>query len=135
MPYPMRPWPTLKQFIEKAEQEFGATVETSPTIPVGPRGPAPIKYLRRDARFAVLPNIADHEVVQPSVLRSLCNQLGIPLHTFDLPFREAAQPPPTRPYGARRPWEGSLRSSWRGSRFRVWNLVEGGEVEGMERTP
>ena len=49
---------------------------TSPTI--GPRGEVYFRYLARGAgSFAILPDIADDDVLLPTVVMSLCNQLGL----------------------------------------------------------
>jgi len=85
MAYPLVPMPTLGEFIARATTEFAATLQTTARDPVGPRGPARIRYLQRSpGMFAILPDLADTDPLTPSVLHTLCDQLSIPPETFGL---------------------------------------------------
>jgi hypothetical protein len=69
--------PTLGEFIESAKRN-GVTLQLSTTLTVGPHGPVQIRYLYRKqtGNIAVLPDIPDSEVLVPSLVRSLSQQLG-----------------------------------------------------------
>ena len=77
MAHPMAPMPTLRQFVESAESK-GVKLKSSTTPTVGPKGPVTIRYLHREDtdNIAVLPDIPDGEVLVPSLVRSLSQQLG-----------------------------------------------------------
>ena len=73
----MAPMPTLQEFVKSAENK-GAKLKLSTTLTVGPHGPVQIRYLFREdsGNIAVLPDIPDSEVLVPSLVRSLSQQLG-----------------------------------------------------------
>lgn len=83
MAYPFIQWPTLDEFIEKTTTEYGAELKTASSSPSG-------KYLVRTVsgqkKVAYLPNIQGKDRLSPTVLRSLCDQLSIPLKDFGLIF-------------------------------------------------
>lgn len=81
MAYPFIQWPTLKQFVDKAKGSHGAKEVGIKGALVGPRGPVAVMALEREGKCAVLPD-DDGQRLSPTVLRSLCNRLGIPLSAF-----------------------------------------------------
>ena len=86
MAYPFQPALTLGEFVARAVAEFGCALEVAARDPVGPRGPTRIRYLQRgSSSFVVLPGtMTDDDVLTPTVLRSLCERLGIPASAFGL---------------------------------------------------
>ena len=77
--------PTLGEFVKRAKQEFGAT-ERSVTLGGG-RGPSTIQVLERrgsDVNYVPIPTLPSGAILTPTVLRSLCRQLGIPPSEFGL---------------------------------------------------
>jgi hypothetical protein len=78
--YPFTKLPSLDGFIRKAQEEFGAEMKTVESR--GPRGPVTHVYLVRDGKLAVVPEMVDDGCLPPSVVRSLCERLGLPLDAF-----------------------------------------------------
>ena len=89
MAYPMVPMPTLREFIRKVAPH-GVTLEKTTSTTVGPRGEVYFRYLARGTgSFAILPDVADDDVLTPTVVMSLCSQLGLScgdLFGFTLPL-------------------------------------------------
>ena len=86
MPYPMAQVPRAGDFIAKAEA-LGAQLRNVDGL-VGPRGPAPIRYLQleRDGRVRrtePLPE-SDDEQVFWDLARRLCRQLGLDPRDLDI---------------------------------------------------
>ncbi len=81
MAYPFIKWPTLKEFVDKAKREFGAKETTVSGTLIGPRGPVTVVALEREGKCAVLPD-DDGQRLTPTMLRSLCNRLGMSLEPF-----------------------------------------------------
>jgi hypothetical protein len=90
------PWSlTLRQFLEKIERELGAEYIT--LYAVGPRGRANISYYLRKGSpelFATVLEIDPDAELTPTVLRSICAQLGIPPDIIGLEEEEPYFPPP-----------------------------------------
>ena len=87
MAYPFAPALTLAEFIQRASTEFAAQVITPVIDLIGPRGSVKVRYLMRkvdgETLVAAIPSdIADTTMLVPTVIRSLCAQLKIPLVPF-----------------------------------------------------
>lgn len=82
------PWRlTLRQFLEKVEQEYGSRPQEGTLWIRGARGTETFKYLGRTVtieQFAVLQDLDPDVELSPHVLRSLCNQIGVPPEDFGL---------------------------------------------------
>jgi hypothetical protein len=81
--YPFGPMPTLGEYVQKAREQ-GCTLGTTTAHIVG-RPDQEVRYLSRSGPphlVAVLPAISDEDRLTPSVVRSLSNQLAIPLSAF-----------------------------------------------------
>jgi hypothetical protein len=91
----LHPWSlTLRQFLERVEREFGARRYS--LVMVGPQARAEIFFVTRQVateHFAALLEIDPEDELTPSVLRSLCVQLGIPPEHFGLETEEPYVPP------------------------------------------
>lgn len=76
--------PTLSDFIDRVQRDFGGELGTTEGL-VGPRGPERLsRIVRPNKRFAILPDIRVGDLLLPSMVRSLCAQLGIPSEAFGL---------------------------------------------------
>jgi hypothetical protein len=90
MPYPFTQMPTLGEFIARVtSDEYKAKIKKIKTTLIGPRGNANIEFLIRTgkdgkAKIAIIPCIREDEHLNPSILRSLCNQLDISPVDFGL---------------------------------------------------
>lgn len=91
MTYPCSPMPSLGEFIKRAQEEFGATLNECGGNVMTPKGAVHGRYLERSVgkihKRAVLPETLKPEsILEPNYLRSLCRRLGIdPNHFgFDL---------------------------------------------------
>ncbi len=81
MAYPFAQWPTLAGFIARVKADFkGVEIQPKPVL-FGPRGPTTIVGLKVGERVAILPE-DDGRRMPPSVVRSLCNRLGIDPEVF-----------------------------------------------------
>jgi hypothetical protein len=82
-PVPFGEQPTLRDFIEKA-QELGAELKQSPTVMDGPNGPVRFAYLWFDAdRFVPLPNLSYDEHLPPDVVDHMARRrLKLPTEEF-----------------------------------------------------
>jgi len=76
--------PSLREFLQAAQGRYGAMVGATASPTIGPKGSVTFRYLRRETRLAILPDISDDAVLTPDVLRSLCVQLNIPPQDFGL---------------------------------------------------
>jgi len=80
------PWSlTLRQLLDKIERDYGG--EISSFFVLGSRGSARITVLRRKVstdRLATILDLDPDEELSPTLLRSLCIQLGIPPEDFGL---------------------------------------------------
>jgi hypothetical protein len=81
--YPFQPAITLREFLARVER-LDVTVHTMDEPTIGSRGPVYYRYLVKGASFVVLPEIEDHDLLTPDVLRSLCDRLAIPKVEFSL---------------------------------------------------
>jgi hypothetical protein len=87
MAYPFTNFPTLDEFIEHVKSRYGAELITLEGKITGPRGATEINSLFiKPKKFVIIPDIKPKEPLHPNTLRSLCNQLGIPLKDFGLPL-------------------------------------------------
>jgi hypothetical protein len=88
------PWEvTLRQVLEKIERDFGG-VQT-PLFAIGPRGRTDISYLKRAPElFATILGVDLDEELTPTVLRSVCVQLGVPPDLFGLEMEKPYYPDP-----------------------------------------
>ena len=68
--------PTLREFVERA-QEYGCVLKQE-TFIIGPKGPEVWRYLKRGDRLAMLPDIGDDELIVPTKLRSMIDELNLP---------------------------------------------------------
>lgn len=82
MPVPLPGFPTLGEFIRKAE-EFGAIVKHA-SITEGPDGPIRFSYLWiSDERFVELPpNLSSDTRIPPDTIDRLARRLRIPARYF-----------------------------------------------------
>ncbi len=78
----MTPMLTLREFIEKVSSDHGVEFKEREEPITGPRGDVILRYLQRDSRIVPLVDIDEGEVLTPTVLRSLCQQLDIPCEEF-----------------------------------------------------
>ena len=78
----MAQMPTLGDFVQAATENHGA--QLSGVESLGPRGQVAHRYLIREGKLAVLPEVEDDDVLAPTVVRSLCNRLGIDPGDFGL---------------------------------------------------
>lgn len=82
MPVPLPEFPTLREFISRAE-EFGASVRHVPAITEGPEGPVRFSYLWIDTdRFVELPNLPTDTRLPPDTIDRLARRLKIPAQEF-----------------------------------------------------
>ncbi len=85
MPYPMAPMLTLAEFLHRVQQEYGVEVKTTEHTPVGLKGEAPIRYMKREGRpIVILPDIDDADRLTPTTLSNFCRLLKIPATEFGL---------------------------------------------------
>ena len=86
------PWSlTLRQLLETIERDFGGV--RTPLYALGPRGRTDLSYMLRSAdQFATLLELDPDEELAPSLVRSLCVQLGIPPEVFGLEQEEPYRP-------------------------------------------
>ena len=87
MAYPFIQLPTLSEFVARVTSEYKAQIKTINMS--GPRGPIKVEVLFRAGmdgknKFAVIPDLKNDDHLIPTVLRSLCTQLGIPPKDFGL---------------------------------------------------
>jgi hypothetical protein len=76
MASPFRSFPTLRELVEQAKKQ-GCREGRIDGI-VGPRGPAPARYLAgKDGVIKILPNIADDEHLAPSEIANIVRVLKI----------------------------------------------------------
>jgi hypothetical protein len=82
------PWElTLRQFLEKAQRDYGVARKMVASPLLGPTGPVRFGYLERMdvvEAFALMLGINEDDVLTPTVLRSLCRQLQLPPEDFHL---------------------------------------------------
>ena len=83
MPYPFMKAPTYGELIGRLQNDYGVNVKKS-GINYGPRGAVRFRYLERvDHPIYILPDVADDtKRVVPSIIRGICNTLGLPLKDF-----------------------------------------------------
>ena len=89
--YPFSPMPTLGEFVARVTSKYKGKIIKSDGSLIGPRGKTEVKSLVRTGedgmeRIAVIPDLKEHDILVPHVLRSLCIQLDIPLKDFGLPL-------------------------------------------------
>jgi hypothetical protein len=88
------PWSlTLRQFLDLVERETGGRLRTF--FALGPRGTTQIEvFVGTDpaTHFAVIYDLEPDEELAPSVLRSLCIQLGFPPDLVGLDPEEPYEP-------------------------------------------
>lgn len=88
MPYPFGPSIRFDEFLRKAKESFGVTVELTDGELVGPRGGGRVSHLRRTVGgqtfLAPMPDLEQDGFLLPTVLRSLCARLDLPLKEFGL---------------------------------------------------
>lgn len=86
------PWQlTLRQFLEKVEQEHGAAQRLR--FAVGPRGKAEISFIALSPEHLTpILGIDPEEELTLTALRSACEQLGIPPELFGLEHEEPYDP-------------------------------------------
>ena len=78
MPSPFRAFPTLREIVEEAKKQ-GCKEKTLSGI-VGPRGPAPARYLvgaGPNGAIKILPNVSDDEHLAPSEIKNIVRVLKI----------------------------------------------------------
>jgi hypothetical protein len=76
MPSPFRAFPTLRELIEQAKAQ--GCKEGSISGIVGPRGPAPGRYLvGTNGVIKILPNIQDDERLAPSEIANIVRVLRV----------------------------------------------------------
>ncbi len=73
----------MAEFILRA-QEKGAELKVTTDTIMGPISTLRFRYLQRGERFASLQDLPDSAILIPSVIRSLCQQLGLPPEEFGL---------------------------------------------------
>jgi hypothetical protein len=82
------PWRlTLRQFVELVRSYYGITIRTFGYPMIGPHGPIYYTYLEREDLtevFALMLDIGEDDPLTPTLLRSLCHQLGLPPEDFHL---------------------------------------------------
>jgi hypothetical protein len=82
------PWRlTLRQFVDRVRRDYGITIRTFGYPMIGPRGPIYYTYLEREdltGAFALMLEIDEDDPLTPTLLRSLCHQLGLPPEDFHL---------------------------------------------------
>lgn len=87
------PWSlTLRQLLDRIERDYAG--EISSFFVLGSRGSARITILRRKVSSVGLATILDidpDEDLTPTVLRSLCIQLGVPPEDFGLGHEDPNQ--------------------------------------------
>lgn len=88
MAYPFVPLLTLSEFAKKLHSEFDCELKQTdePLTRDGGRS-VPIRYFERktaEGTFQVVVDLNDNDLVQFSVLRSLCAQLRVPVEAFGL---------------------------------------------------
>ncbi len=78
------PWSlTLRQLIEKIERDLGGL--RTPLFGVGPRGRFDVSFMALSPEnFATVVGVGLDDELTPSVVRSLCVQLGVPPDLFGL---------------------------------------------------
>lgn len=85
---PSPPWRiTLRQFVDAVRRDYGISLRTFGFPMIGPRGPIYYTYLERDdltETFALMTEVGEDDLLTPSLLRSLCHQLGLPSEDFYL---------------------------------------------------
>ena len=83
MPYPFMQAPTYGELLERLRKDYGVNVRES-GVNYGPRGSVRFRYLERgDYPIYILPDLAsDTKRVVPSIVRSICSTLGLPLKDF-----------------------------------------------------
>lgn len=83
---PSHPWQlTLRQFLEKAQRDYGWTLDYLPLQ--GSQAPVIFEYLERPDfadLFVLLGRLDDDEILTPSVIRSLCRLMNLPPEDFHL---------------------------------------------------
>lgn len=86
------PWSyTLRQILEVVERDFGGV--RTPLTAVGPRGPADVSFVSRSLEyFSTLLDVNPDDELTPTVLRSVCVQLGVPPTLFGLEEEEPYYP-------------------------------------------
>jgi len=81
MAYPFSQWPRLSEFVDRVKRDFKAVDYLPKGKIIGPHGKADIRGLKVGDNIAILPD-DDGKPLVPSVVRSLCDRLGIPAETF-----------------------------------------------------
>ena len=85
-------FPTLDEFIRRAQGNYGCRFEPNSVTLLGPDGESRVAWLSRgengDRQIAILPRISGDERLTPHVLRSLCARLGIPVADFEFDLSE-----------------------------------------------
>ena len=77
MAYPLAKMPTLREWLNRVQQEFDCVVKSSPLLT------EVIRETPTGTKQVPLPNdIPDNEVVSPDALIILCHRLDIPLEAF-----------------------------------------------------
>lgn len=86
------PWEiTLRQFLERVEREYGGG--RVPLFAFSSQGRIDVSFVQRSSEeFATLPGLDLDEELTPTVLRSLCVQLGLPPDLFGLEPEEPYYP-------------------------------------------
>ena len=81
--YPLRPFPTVREVIEKAERT-GATVGRLECSLLGPRGATEVRFLEREGHPSEPLREDDEERVAWDTLRRWCRQLRIDPRDLDI---------------------------------------------------
>jgi hypothetical protein len=78
----------MEEFLNRL-RSLGVEIKETGNIVYGPRGYVKFRYAERPGYGVYpLPNLEDVEIVTPTVVRSVCKALGIPVSEFDLELPE-----------------------------------------------
>jgi len=84
LPWPFARMPNMEEFLNRL-RSHGIEIKETGNIVYGPRGYVKFRYAERPGYGVYpLPDLEDVEIVTPSVVRSVCTALGIPISVFDL---------------------------------------------------
>ena len=92
--YPFVKMPTLGEWIRRACDAYGCTLDEQAVTVLGPDGISNPSVLSRetsdDTFNVVLPYVSYEDRLTPHMLRNLCTRLGLPLSDFGLALTEEA---------------------------------------------